>query len=37
MEYELPEIILPDWVIQQGRASIDRMLEISAQAGLIAT
>ncbi len=37
MEYELPEIILPDWVIQQGRASIDRMLEISAKAGLIAT
>ena len=34
MEYELPEIILPDWVIQQGRASIDRMLEISKQAGL---
>ena len=34
MEYEMPEIILPDWVIEQGRASIDRMLEISAKAGL---
>lgn len=34
MKYEQPEIILPDWVIEQGRASIDRMLEISAQAGL---
>ncbi|MDX1942812.1 MAG: quinolinate synthase NadA, partial [Saprospiraceae bacterium] len=34
MEYELPEIILPDWVIEQGRASIDRMLEVSARAGL---
>jgi len=35
MEYELPEILLPDWVIQQGRASIDRMLEISEKAGLV--
>jgi len=34
MEHELPEIILPDWVIEQGVASIDRMLEISAKAGL---
>ncbi len=34
MKYELPEITLPDWVIEQGRASIDRMLEISAKAGL---
>jgi len=34
MEYERPEITLPDWVIEQGRASIDRMLEISAKAGL---
>jgi len=34
MKYELPEIILPDWVIQEGRASIDRMLDISAKAGL---
>lgn len=35
MKYELPEIILPQWVIEQGRASIDRMLEISRQAGLV--
>lgn len=34
MEYELPEIILPQWVIEQGRACIDRMLEISERAGL---
>ena len=34
MKYENPESILPDWVIEQGRASIDRMLEISAKAGL---
>ncbi len=34
MKYEQPEITLPDWVIEQGRASIDRMLEISAKAGL---
>ncbi|MBX2928213.1 MAG: quinolinate synthase NadA [Saprospiraceae bacterium] len=35
MEYEQPEITLPEWVIAQGRASIDRMLEISARAGLV--
>lgn len=34
MKHEQPEIILKDWVIEQGRASIDRMLEISALAGL---
>lgn len=34
MKYEKPEILLPDDVIQKGRASIDRMLEISAAAGL---
>lgn len=34
MEYELPEIHLEDWVIEKGVASIDRMLEISAKAGL---
>ncbi len=34
MQYELPEITLPDWVIKKGVASIDRMLEISARAGL---
>jgi quinolinate synthase len=36
MEFESPEIILPDWIIEEGRASIDRMLDISARAGLIA-
>jgi quinolinate synthase len=35
LKYELPEIHLPEWVIQQGRASIDRMLDISAKAGLL--
>ncbi|MBP7272616.1 MAG: quinolinate synthase NadA [Saprospiraceae bacterium] len=35
MKYEQPEIILPDWVIEQGRASIDRMLAVSAKAGLL--
>ena len=35
MKYELPEIILPEWVIKEGRACIDRMLEISKQAGLV--
>lgn len=34
MKYEQPEVILPQWVIEQGRASIDRMLEISKKAGL---
>ena len=34
MEHELPEIILPEWVIRDGRKCIDRMLEISANAGL---
>ncbi|MEM9549159.1 MAG: quinolinate synthase NadA [Bacteroidota bacterium] len=33
MKYELPEIILEDWVIEKGVACIDRMLEISEQAG----
>lgn len=33
MKYEVPEIILPDWVIEQGVASINRMLEVSAKAG----
>lgn len=35
MLHEQPEIVLPEWVIQKGRACIDRMLEISAQAGLV--
>lgn len=34
MKHEMPEITLPEWVIEQGRASIDRMLAISAKAGL---
>lgn len=34
MKYELPEIVLEDWIIRDARASIDRMLEISAKAGL---
>jgi quinolinate synthase len=34
MKYELPEIILSERVIREGRKCIDRMLEISAQAGL---
>ena len=34
MKHELPEITLPGWVIKEGVASIDRMLEISKKAGL---
>lgn len=34
MKYELPEIILPEWIIKDGRICIDRMLEISKKAGL---
>ncbi len=34
MKHETPEITLPEWVIRDGVASIDRMLEISAKAGL---
>ena len=34
LKYEQPEIILPEYVLREGRASIDRMLEISKQAGL---
>lgn len=34
MKYEMPEVILPEQVIRDGRASIDRMLEISKEAGL---
>lgn len=35
MKYELPEITLPEWVIQEGSVCIDRMLDISAKAGLV--
>ncbi len=34
LKHELPEILLPDETIIKGRVCIDRMLEISAQAGL---
>lgn len=34
MKHETPDIIMEDWIIKEGRASIDRMLEISAKAGL---
>ena len=34
MKYEQPEIILEDWVIEEGIHCIDRMLEISKAAGL---
>jgi quinolinate synthase len=34
MKYELPEIHLAQDIIDQGRGCIDRMLEISAKAGL---
>ncbi len=34
MEHELPEVELEDWVIEKGIACIDRMMEISAKAGL---
>jgi quinolinate synthase len=34
LKYELPEIILPNSVLKKGRACIDRMLDISAKAGL---
>lgn len=34
MKYELPEIHLEQWVIDKGVDSINRMLEISAKAGL---
>ena len=35
LKYELPEIILSERIIRDGRKCIDRMLEISAKAGLI--
>ena len=35
MKYEQPEVILPEWVIEQGRASIDKMLDVSTKAGLL--
>ena len=35
MKYELPEVTLPEWVITEGRPSIDRMMEVSVKAGLL--
>jgi quinolinate synthase len=35
LKYELPEVLLPEWVIAEGRASIDKMLDVSAKAGLL--
>ncbi|MFM9947288.1 MAG: quinolinate synthase NadA [Saprospiraceae bacterium] len=35
MQYELPEIELPQRIIDEGRLCIDRMLDISAKAGLV--
>lgn len=35
MQYELPEIELPQQIIEDGRLCIDRMLEVSAKAGLV--
>ena len=34
MKYGLPEILMEDWVVEKGRACIDRMLDISKKAGL---
>ncbi len=33
MKYELPEIKMEPWVMEQGKVCIDRMLEISREAG----
>lgn len=35
MQYELPEIELPQRIIEEGRLCIDRMLDVSAKAGLV--
>lgn len=35
MKHELPEVTLPEWIIRDGRKSIDRMLEVSEKAGLL--
>lgn len=34
MKHGQPEIHLPDWIVEDGRSCIDRMLDISAKAGL---
>lgn len=33
LKYELPEIILEDWIVEKGRKCIDVMLDISEKAG----
>lgn len=35
LKYELPEIHLTDYVIEKGKGSIERMMEISSKAGLL--
>jgi quinolinate synthase len=35
LKYELPEVVLSQYVLDNGRAPIDKMLEISAKAGLL--
>jgi len=35
LKYELPEVTLPEDIIRDARVSIDRMLDISAKAGLL--
>jgi quinolinate synthase len=35
LKYELPEVVLPENIIRDGRASIDRMLDVSRKAGLL--
>jgi quinolinate synthase len=34
MKYELPEVVVPEEIRLKAKKSIDRMMEISAQAGL---
>ncbi len=35
LKYELPEVTVPEQIIKDARVSIDKMLEISAKAGLL--
>ena len=35
LKYELPEVTVPEQIIKDARVSIDRMLDISAKAGLL--
>ena len=34
IKYELPEVVMEERLIREGRVCIDRMMEISAKAGL---